>query len=222
MFSNLTSPAGLEALNNFLADKSYIEGYNASQADVAVYKAVGSAPNAAKYPNAARWYAHIASFANEFASLPGEKKPASAYGPAAPKSAPAADDDDDDDDDDLFGSDSETDEEAEKLKAQRLAEYRKKKAAKPQEAAKSLVILDVKPWDDETPMAELEKGVREVAMDGLLWGSSKLVDIGYGIKKLQITCVIEDAKVGTDDLIDEIMELSDYVQSVDIASFNKL
>jgi translation elongation factor EF-1beta len=71
-------------------------------------------------------------------------------------------------------------------------------------------------------MAELEKGVREVAMDGLLWGSSKLVDIGYGIKKLQITCVIEDAKVGTDDLIDEIMELSDYVQSVDIASFNKL
>lgn len=27
MFSNLTSPAGLEALNNFLADKSYIEGY---------------------------------------------------------------------------------------------------------------------------------------------------------------------------------------------------
>jgi elongation factor 1-beta len=127
-----------------------------------------------------------------------------------------------DDDDDLFGSDSETDEEAEKLKAQRLEEYRKKKAAKPQEAAKSLVILDVKPWDDETPMDELEKSVREIAMDGLLWGSSKLVDIGYGIKKLQITCVIEDDKVGTDDLTEQIMDLEDYVQSVDIASFNKL
>ena len=219
MFSNLTSPAGLKALDEFLADKSYIEGFEASQADVAVFEAVGSAPDAAKYPNAARWYAHIASFKANFSSLPGEKKPASAYGPAAPA---AAEDDDDDDDDDLFGSDSETDEEAERLKAQRLAEYQKKKAAKPQEAAKSLVILDVKPWDDETPLAEMEKGVREIAMDGLLWGSSKLVDIGYGIKKLQITCVIEDAKVGTDDLIDQIMEMEDYVQSVDIASFNKL
>jgi elongation factor 1-beta len=136
-----------------------------------------------------------------------------------PVSAPA---EEEDDDDDLFGSDSETDEEAEKLKAQRLEEYRKKKAAKPQEAAKSLVILDVKPWDDETPMDELEKSVREIAMDGLLWGSSKLVDIGYGIKKLQITCVIEDDKVGTDDLTEQIMGLEDYVQSVDIASFNKL
>jgi elongation factor 1-beta len=136
-----------------------------------------------------------------------------------PVSAPA---EEEDDDDDLFGSDSETDEEAEKLKAQRLEEYRKKKAATPQEAAKSLVILDVKPWDDETPMDELEKSVREIAMDGLLWGSSKLVDIGYGIKKLQITCVIEDDKVGTDDLTEQIMGLEDYVQSVDIASFNKL
>jgi elongation factor 1-beta len=136
-----------------------------------------------------------------------------------PVSAPA---EEEDDDDDLFGSDSETDEEAEKLKAQRLEEYRKKKAAKPQEAAKSLVILDVKSWDDETPMDELEKSVREIAMDGLLWGSSKLVDIGYGIKKLQITCVIEDDKVGTDDLTEQIMDLEDYVQSVDIASFNKL
>jgi len=219
MFSNLTSPAGLKALDEFLVDKSYIEGFEPSQADVSVFEAVGSAPDAEKYPNVARWYAHIASYGDKAKSFPGEKKPASAYGPAAPA---AAEDDDDDDDDDLFGSDSETDEEAEKLKAQRLAEYRAKKAQKPQEAAKSLVILDVKPWDDETPMPELEKGVREIAMDGLLWGSSKLVDIGYGIKKLQITCVIEDDKVGTDDLIDNIMELEDYVQSVDIASFNKL
>jgi elongation factor 1-beta len=48
----------------------------------------------------------------------------------------------------------------------------------------------VKPWDDETDMKALEEAVRSVEQDGLLWGASKLVPIGYGIKKLQITIVI--------------------------------
>jgi elongation factor 1-beta len=92
----------------------------------------------------------------------------------------------------------------------------------PKAAAKSMVILDVKPWDDETNMVELEAGVRAIAMDGLVWGTSKLVAVGFGIKKLQITCVIEDEKVGVDDLNDQITALEDYVQSVDVAAFNKL
>ena len=49
--------------------------------------------------------------------------------------------------------------------------------------AKSNIILDIKPWDDETDMAKLEESVRSVAMDGLLWGTGKLVAVGYGIKK---------------------------------------
>lgn len=40
--------------------------------------------------------------------------------------------------------------------------------------AKSNIILDVKPWDDETDMKELEKAVRQVVTDGLLWGACKL------------------------------------------------
>ena len=44
--------------------------------------------------------------------------------------------------------------------------------------AKSSIILDVKPWDDETDMAELEKMVRGIELDGLLWGAGKLVAIG--------------------------------------------
>ena len=39
-------------------------------------------------------------------------------------------------------------------------------------------------------MVELEKAVRSIEMDGLVWGASKLVPIGYGIKKLQITLVV--------------------------------
>lgn len=58
-------------------------------------------------------------------------------------SAPAKEDEEDDDDIDLFGSDE--DEEADKLKEQRLKEYAEKKAKKPAIIAKSSILLDVKP-----------------------------------------------------------------------------
>uniref|UniRef100_A0A8C1CVW7 Eukaryotic translation elongation factor 1 delta b (guanine nucleotide exchange protein) n=1 Tax=Cyprinus carpio carpio TaxID=630221 RepID=A0A8C1CVW7_CYPCA len=147
--------------------------------------------------------------------------------PTAPQKAPPApakqeEEDEDEDEIDLFGSDEEVDEEAERLKEQRLQEYAAKKAKKPALIAKSSILLDVKPWDDETDMAKLEECVRSVQVDGLLWGASKLVPVGYGIKKLQINCVVEDDKVGTDFLEEEITKFEDYVQSVDVAAFNKI
>ncbi|CAI5640848.1 unnamed protein product [Oreochromis niloticus] len=153
-----------------------------------------------------------------------EKSPAPAAIPAA-KAAPVkqvkVENGDDDDDIDLFGSDEE-DDEAERIKQERLEAYAAKKAKKPALIAKSSILLDVKPWDDETDMAKLEQCVRSVQMDGLLWGASKLVPVGYGIKKLQINCVVEDDKVGTDILEEEITKFEDYVQSVDVAAFNKI
>ncbi|XP_015746124.1 elongation factor 1-delta isoform X1 [Python bivittatus] len=128
-----------------------------------------------------------------------------------------------DDDIDLFGSDEdEEDQEAARLREERLKQYAEKKSKKPGLIAKSSILLDVKPWDDETDMAKMEECVRSVQMDGLVWGASKLVPVGYGIKKLQIQCVVEDDKVGTDILEEEITKFEDYVQSVDIAAFNKI
>ena len=40
--------------------------------------------------------------------------------------------------------------------------------------AKSSIVLDVKPWDDETDMAAMEKAVRTITSEGLLWGVCKL------------------------------------------------
>lgn len=73
--------------------------------------------------------------------------------------------------------------------------------------------LSLSQWDDETDMAKLEECVRSVQMDGLLWGASKLVPVGYGIKKLQINCVVEDDKVGVDILEEEITKFEDYVST---------
>jgi len=142
-------------------------------------------------------------------------KPAAA---AAPKKEADADDDFD-----LFGSDAEEDDaEAERVKAERVKAYAEKKSLKPALIAKSSIILDVKPWDNETDLKELERLVRTVQCDGLLWGASKLVPIAYGIEKLQICCVVEDDKVGEDFLVEEITKFEDFCQSVDIAGFNKV
>jgi elongation factor 1-beta len=73
--------------------------------------------------------------------------------------------------------------------------------------------------DDETDMKQLEAAVRSIEKDGLLWGASKLVAVGFGIKKLQITLVIEDDKIGLGDLEEEIAEFEDFVQSTDIVGF---
>ncbi|KAK5847388.1 hypothetical protein PBY51_016520 [Eleginops maclovinus] len=225
-FGDLKSPSGLKVLNGFLSDRSYIEGYVPSQADVAVFDSLPGAPSA-DLVHALRWYNHILSYSQRN-SLPGVKKPLGQYGPpgvADTTSGPApsaAKVEDDDDDIDLFGSDEEEDEEAERLKEERLAQYAAKKSKKPTIIAKSSLLLDVKPWDDETDMKQLEEHVRSIKMDGLIWGQSKLLPVGYGIKKLQINCVVEDDKVGTDLLEEQITAFEDFVQSMDVAAFNKI
>merc|ERR1712117_577982 len=164
MFGDLESAAGVKALNEYLAENSYIEGYVPTQADTAVFEALSGAPKDA--PHALRWYNHIKSFAAGMKQFP-----------KASKDGAAADDDDDVD---LFGSDEEEDdEEKRRITEERLAAYHAKKAKKPKVIAKTNVLFDVKPWDDETDM------------EAMLWGASKLVPVGYGINKLQLMCVVE-------------------------------
>jgi len=210
----------LGKLEAHLATRSYVEGYTPSQADVHIFTTLGSAPGPAANPNTARWYKHIKSYEKEHSTLAGSSTAGKAFvGSAAAPAAAAAEEEEDID---LFGEDEEEDAEAEKLKAERVAAYNVKKANKPKTIAKSVVTLDVKPWDDETDMGALEKSVRSIEKDGLLWGSSKLVAIGFGIKKLQITLVVEDEKISLDELQEEIAEFEDYVQSSDVAAMQKL
>lgn len=152
-------------------------------------------------------------------------------GGSAPTAAPVvldkkqeADDDDDDDDFDMFGSDDDEEETEEQIKRKEelVRKYNEKKATKKAIIAKSSVLLDVKPWDDETDLKEMERLVRTIEMDGLVWGAAKLVPLAFGIKKLQIMCVVEDDKVSTDELEEKITDFEDLVQSVDIAAFNKV
>merc|ERR1712218_542848 len=105
------TPAGVKALDSFLADHSYIEGYVPSQADTQVYEALGSAP---KDAHALRWYNHIKSFGTGMKQFSKDSSGFSLGGGAAPA---AADDDDDS-------------EEKKRITEERLKAYHEKKSKK--------------------------------------------------------------------------------------------
>merc|ERR1712154_67565 len=124
----------------------------------------------ADFVNALRWWNHVNSYKSEFRS----------FGTASAAAKQASDDEDEDDDDmDFFDDSDDEDEEAkaaaEALKAKRVAEYNARKAEKAAKkgvvAAKSMITLDVKPFDDETDLDALAAKIKsEIAMDGLVWG----------------------------------------------------
>lgn len=152
----------------------------------------------------------------------GTTKPTHIPPSTASTKKPETDDDDDDDDFDIDEEEEEESEAEKKRKQELLDAYNAKKAKKPVLIAKSSITLDVKPWDDETDMDEMVRLVRTVEMDGLVWGQSKFVPLAFGIRKLQINCVVEDEKVGSEILTEEIQKFEDHVQSVDVAAFNKI
>ena len=82
--------------------------------------------------------------------------------------------------------------------------------------------LDVEPWDNEVDLSEVERLVRSIEKDGVIWGASRLVTVVNDVNKLEIMCVLEDDSIGIDDLEEEILAFDDYVQSVIIVAFNKV
>jgi len=81
--------------------------------------------------------------------------------------------------------------------------------------AKSTLILDIKPNDSETDLGDLEKKIRGIAKEGLLWGAAELKPVAYGVNKIRIIAVIVDDLVGVDDLQEEIEDFEE-VQSTDV------
>uniref|UniRef100_A0A452EPS9 Translation elongation factor EF1B beta/delta subunit guanine nucleotide exchange domain-containing protein n=1 Tax=Capra hircus TaxID=9925 RepID=A0A452EPS9_CAPHI len=201
-FENLKSPAHLWALNDSLADKSYIWGSMSSEANMAEFEAI-SGPPPPDLCHAICWYKHIQSYRKS--SLPGVKKALGKYGPANVEGTTESGDID------PSGSEEEEESEEDKRLREELARNESKKAKQPSLVAKSSVLPVMNPWDDETSMAKLEKCVRSIQAEGLVWASSKLDP-----------CVVEDDEVGTDTLEEKITAFDENVQSMVMAAFNKI
>lgn len=264
----------LQDLENFIATRSYMEGYSFSPADAKMLSSLAGIPDRNSFPNAYRWAIHIIALVGlgnvTFqGTLAGGAAAAASAAPAAPKSAAkkpepkkaAADDFDDmfaDDEpapaakpaaapvaaasaemDDIFdyGEDeNETEEEkaankarqerialARKLKEEKDAKDGKVKKPKEKMVEKSLVVLEVKPWEADTDLEMVWNEIIKYQQEGLSWGETfKLEPVAFGIKKLVMTCTIVDSLVVLDDITENIEALEQWVQSVNIAAMNKI
>ncbi|KAI5084013.1 hypothetical protein GOP47_0000182 [Adiantum capillus-veneris] len=198
---DLATSSGLQQLDQFLLTRSYISGYQPSRDDVVAYCAIPQAPKP-DLINVSRWFNHISALLKK--CLPGEPGGVNIAGqpvcqsrefahgsaaPAPPTPSTAEASLDDDDDLDLFGEETE-----EEKQAAAEREAQKKASTKKKESGKSSVLLDVKPWDDETDMVKLEEAVRSVSMPGLHWGASKLVPVGYGMSTFKVATLLPSTK----------------------------
>ncbi len=114
-------------------------------------------------------------------------------------------------------------EQARKLKEEKDARDGKVKVDKPKPVERSLVVLEVKPWEADTDLEMVWKEICKHEKEGLTWGVSfKLEPIAYGIMKLVMTATIVDALLLMDDITDAIEAIDQYVQSVQVASMNKI
>ena len=127
---------------------------------------------------------------------------------------------------DLFGSDDDDDDDAAaEMQAKLRAEAEKKKAEKEanKKVEKSLLVIHVKPYDEETNLDELYAKIRATEVKGCKWGETyNKKPLAFGIFFIEMSCVIEDDVCCEDDVIDAIMQFDDEVQSTETASFNKI
>jgi elongation factor 1-beta len=203
----------------------------------------GSVPDPSKHPHAYRWYVHIAALRGMrglalsmapppvAAAAAGSAASAAPAAPAPKKKAAKAEEEEDDFD--VFGGDDDDNEGAapkeeapKESRAEMLA--RLKKEAEERAAAKelkqrTLVSIEIKPWDVEQDLMALwKKIVTNVTQDGLKWGENcTLADVAYGIKKIQTTFVMGVSN-SSDDVVDAILAMEDEVQSCEVMSMSVL
>jgi len=112
----------------------------------------------------------------------------------AGKSASKAAAVEDDDDMDLFGSDDEEDVAAAAALQEKIAAEKAARKAGKGKGERSLIVLEVKPFDAETDLVKMAKGIKTIEHEGIQnWGQEhKLIPVAFGIKKLAISAVVYD------------------------------
>jgi len=211
----LDTAPGMGKLNGFMSLKSYVSGYSPSQEDVKLYTALkGVQVDPKRAANVARFLKHMEQFT---------EAERSAWPESGSEGATVGKEEDDDDfGDDFFDDD---DGEAEKALAEKMAKEKAARKAGKGKGERSLIVLDVKPFDAETDLQELAKAIKKFEHEGIQnWGKEhKLIPVAFGIKKLAISVVVYDDLMGIDGISDMIMDkFDDQVQSIDCSAMSKV
>lgn len=85
----------------------------------------------------------------------------------------------------------------------------------------SAVVLDVKPWEEDTDMKELEAAVRAISLETLEWKASELVPIVGKLCALRILCHFTDDMFAVEEDLKMAIESVETVSSVEIFAWNR-
>jgi elongation factor 1-beta len=216
----------VDELNKHLETRTYVTEYQLTDDDITAFATLKSLPNPSTQKHAYRWAIHIAALTGKHIGASTDAAPAAAPTPAKKDDDMSIFDDDEDEDEETRAATKARQERmalAKKLKEEKDAASGKVKKDKEKPVEKSLVVLEVKPWEADTDLKMVWGLIKEFQQEGLTWGESyKLEPVAYGIMKLVMTCSIVDSLVLMDDITDKIESLEDYVQSVQVASMNKI
>nr|VDD05126.1 unnamed protein product [Brassica oleracea] len=207
-FPNPNSNAGLKKLDEHLLTRYYITGHKASKDDITVYAALSKHPPS-QYVNVSRWYNHIETLLG-ISGISSQGSGVSIDGLVSTSEHAVADsndgvvvvDNDNDQDVDLIGEDPQK----EKKSAEERATSTKKKICW------ESVLIVIIPQDCQTNMKKLEGRLRTIQMEGLIWGASKLVHVGYGVELLRIIATMpRNEKIDVFDVLVVVTLVGDYI-----------
>merc|ERR1712129_238812 len=96
----------------------------------------------------------------------------------------------------------------------RLKKEAEVRTAKKEAKQRTLVAIEVKPWDTEQDLMALWKKITTtITPEGLKWAQScNLADVAFGMKKI-VTTFTMGAANSSDDVIEAIEAFEDEVQS---------
>lgn len=77
------------------------------------------------------------------------------------------------------------------------------------------------PHSRTTNLDELDKWVRNITSSGIEWTLSTKNDVGFGINRLRIGCIIKDDAIDWEDVRELILSNSNLVQSCDLSGLHK-
>ena len=226
--AELATPAGVGKANGFFSSRSYAVGFAPSSEDAKMFATLkGVALDEKKAGHLVRYFKHLSAFSEaERKAWPAPAAaPAAAARPASPKAAAAPAKAEVADDLDLFGDDDEEEAEAlKKLNEKMDAEKKANKAGKGK-GERSLIVLEVKPFDAETDLQAVAKGIKTIEHEGIQnWGKEhKLMPIAFGVCKLAISAVVYDDLMDIDGLCELInAKYENDIQSIDCQAMSKV
>lgn len=86
----------------------------------------------------------------------------------------------------------------------------------------SQVLFSIRPWHHEQEMVELIALVLGIQMEGVLWGATTTENVGYGVRELLVTAVLDENLVSIDNVLAELVALDEFISQVSIRLWNKV